>query len=50
MAEQKTMMIIPLVDIIHKRVKHEAGSKDPFEVPVEMGERLIKGKKAKKAE
>jgi hypothetical protein len=49
MAEAKTIKIKPLVDIVYGGMNHKKGT-DAFEVPTEIGNRLIKGKKAEKAE
>lgn len=45
MSEKKTIKIKPLVDIVHGGVHHKKDS-EPFEVPTEVGQRLIDGKKA----
>ena len=48
MAEQKTMMIKPLVDIIYGGDNHKKGT-EAFAVPADIGKRLIAGKKAEES-
>lgn len=45
MAEGKTITIKPLVDIVYGGENHKKDS-EPFNVPADLGKRLIDGKKA----